>query len=145
MTYPDALYFIDDTRSSLAQFVSNVTNGLYVEVSGTFDANGLFLPTKFELEFQGDDGNDDDDRDDGSRTGHVELEGRVTAILSDTSFMLNSYTIELKEATKLELYDRRVSLVEFMNAVQVNQVVEIEGSWITSTAINAYEAEIDND
>ena len=59
--------------------------------------------------------------------------------------MLNSYTIELKEATKLELYDRRVSLVEFMNAVQVNQVVEIEGSWITSTAINAYEAEIDND
>jgi len=141
----DALYFIDDTRSSLAQFVSNVTNGLYVEVSGTFDANGLFLPTKFELEFQGDDGNDDDDRDDGSRTGHVELEGRVTAILSDTSFMLNSYTIELKEATKLELYDRRVSLVEFMNAVQVNQVVEIEGSWITSTAINAYEAEIDND
>ena len=69
----------------------------------------------------------------------------MTAILSDTSFMLNSYTIELKEATKLELYDRRVSLVEFMNAVQVNQVVEIEGSWITSTAINAYEAEIDND
>ena len=141
----DALYFIDDTRSSIAQFVSNVANGLYVEVSGTFEANGLFLPTKFELEFQGDDGNDDDDRDDGSRTGHVELEGRVTAILSDTSFMLSSYTIELKDATKLELHDRRVSLVEFMNAVQVNQVVEIEGSWVTSTTINAYEAEIEND
>ena len=92
---------------------------------------------------QGDDDDGDDDREGGS--GYVELEDRITDILSATSFTLGSYTVDIKNATKLEIDDRRVSVDEFMAVLQINDIVEVEGTWSSNSVINAYEAELEND
>jgi len=127
----------------LTEFINQLASGLYVEINGTFDTDGIFSPAKFELEIQDNDDDGDDDREGGS--GYVELEGRITDILSATSFTLGSYTVDIKNATKLEIDDRRVSVDEFIAALQINDVVEVEGTWSSNNVINAYEAELEDD
>ena len=97
----------------------------------------------FDDDYNDNDDDGDDDREGGS--GYVELEGRITDILSATSFTLGSYTVDIKNATKLEIDDRRVSVVEFIGALQINDVVEVEGTWSSNNVINAYEAELEDD
>ena len=138
-----AICVVDDTRVALTEFINQLASGLYVEINGTFDTDGIFSPAKFELEIQDNDDDGDDDREGGS--GYVELEGRITDILSATSFTLGSYTVDIKNATKLEIDDRRVSVDEFIAALQINDVVEVEGTWSSNNVINAYEAELEDD
>ena len=128
-----------------------------VEVEGYYDIdnNNQLVINKFEIESpsQGDDSSDDqedssNDQDDSSNDdagqGYVEIEGRVSQLLSETSFTLNGYEIRLDNSASLELNDQNVNSVDFMNAISVNTTVEIEGVWVENTYIRVLEAEIES-
>ena len=40
---------------------------------------------------------------------------------------------------------KNVSVDEFMAVLQINDIVEVEGTWSSNSVINAYEAELEND
>lgn len=135
-----ANFIIDDLRVDLETFLATLEVGIFIEIEGNFDTNGGFNPSSYEIETK-----DDDDQDDNQhRYGHVELEGRVTELLTSTSFKLNGYEIDLSSATDLEIRDRQVSLSEFMATIKIDDIVEIEGYWESSSRIIADEAELDD-
>lgn len=152
---------LNDVVTDLSTFLAAANNSSTseIEVEGAFDSDGQFVVKKVELEQMGQDDQDDDnqgdsdshdDNDDGhndteQEVGYVELEGKVTSVINDTSFTLNGREIRIDANTELELNDQRVSVSEFMSAIQVGVTVEIEGAWVNSTYISAYEAEIEND
>lgn len=137
-----AVYVVDDVRVSKAEFIAAIALSVYVEVDGTFDASNTFMPWQYEIDHQGK-SDHEDDHGGYPKTGYVELEGRVTELLSATSFRLNGEQVDMSQATDLEINDRKVSLTEFMSYLQVGTVVEVEGVWTDANVIKAYEADID--
>ncbi|RUO76493.1 DUF5666 domain-containing protein [Pseudidiomarina taiwanensis] len=135
-----AAYIVNDVRVSKADFIAAMAVSVYVEVEGMFDSSNTFIPSQYEIDEKDE---RDDDHDKNSKTGYVELEGRVTELLSATSFRLNGEEVEMSQATDLEINDRQVTLSEFMANVQVGTIVEVEGVWTDTHVITAYEAEID--
>ena len=154
----DAVYLLDDRRVTLAEFIAALVNGVKLEVRGNYDANGSFIANKFELERQGgdsEDGDDDnsddgsDDNDDGqdnhdtTTDTYVEIEGRISAVSADNRFTVNGYEVDISAASELELNERRVSAAEFMAAISVGTIVEVEGSLNEVGVLLAREAEIE--
>lgn len=137
-----ALYLVRDMPVSLSDFIDALTSTSVVEVEGTFNATNQFVPTKFEIEIRDDEEQHHDNRD---AEGYVEIEGRVTEILSATSFRVNGYVADLSQAIDLELNDRQVTISQFMAAVAIGTVVEVEGYRSSQSVITVFEAEIDND
>lgn len=152
---------LNDVVTDLSTFLAAANNSSTseIEIEGAFDSDGQFVVKKVELEQIGQDDQDDDNQGDNDShddnddshydteqdVGYVELEGKVTSVINDTSFTLNGREIRIDANTELELNDQRVSVSEFMSAIQVGVTVEIEGAWLDTSYIYAYEAEIEND
>lgn len=155
VTLPDSVKFvIDDMLTDIDGFFNALTslNNMKIEIAGAYDVSGNFFVNKVELESTTQSSDDDDSNDDGHSNdndnngiGYVELEGKITAILSENSFTLNGREVRIDFNTELELNDRNVNVEQFMAALSVGTRVEIEGTWMDSTYIYAFEAEIEND
>jgi flagellar motor protein MotB len=141
-------YLNQDIVVAMDDFINALVLGISVEVEGYYDSNNQLVIKKLELESpsQDDDPSDDqaDSSDGDADQGYVEIEGRVSQLLSATSFTLNGYKIRLDNSASLELNDQTVNLVDFMNAISVNTTVEIEGVWVENTYIHVLEAEIES-
>lgn len=151
----DAKYIIDDALVSFTTFLSQLIVGDRVEVEGQYDTNNLFILGKVELgrndndgsdddggdADRGDDGDDDNGNDD-KHVGYVELEGTITQLLTNKSFMLNGYEVQLSENAELELNDRDVNLITFMEALAVGRTIEVESQWVENKYILVSEAEL---
>jgi hypothetical protein len=143
-----SLYLNQDIVVAMDDFINALVLGISVEIEGYYDSNNQLVINKLELKSpsQGDDPSDDQDdsSDDDAGHGYVEIEGRVSQLLSATSFTLNGYEVRLDNSASLELNDQNVNLVDFMNAVSVNTPVDIEGVWVENTYIRVLEAEIES-
>ena len=143
-----SLYINQDIVVAMNDFINALALGTSVEVEGYYDSNNQLVINKLELESpsQGDSPSDDqnDSSNDDTGQGYVETEGRVSQLLSATSFTLNGYEVRLDNSARLELNDKNVNLVDFMNAISVNTPVEIEGVWAENTYIRVLEAEIES-
>lgn len=141
---------IDDIVTDLSTFLSALTNNnspAEIEVEGAFNNNGEFVIKKVELETDHNSDHDAQQSSDNDQQGigYVEFEDKVSSIINDTSFMLNGREIRIDDNTELELNDQRVSVTQFMAAIQVGVTVDIEGTWVDGAYIYAYEAEIESD
>ncbi|MDG1122313.1 MAG: DUF5666 domain-containing protein [Glaciecola sp.] len=148
---------LDDVVTDLSTFLAAISDDSIasdVEIDGGFDNNGQFVVKKVELDrdYHSDDSNSDDDHyysdqeysdNDEQGIGYVEFEGKVSSVINETSFTLNGREIRIDSNTELELNDQRVSVTQFMTAIQVGISLEIEGTWVEGTYIYAYEAEIE--
>lgn len=143
-----SLYINQDIVVAMNDFINALALGISVEVEGYYDSNNQLVINKLELESpsQGDSPSDDlnDSSNDDTGQGYVETEGRVSQLLSATSFTLNGYEVRLDNSARLELNDQNVNLVDFMNAISVNTPLEIEGVWVENTYIRVLEAEIES-
>lgn len=143
-----SLYINQDIVVAMNDFINALALGISVEVEGYYDSNNQLVINKLELESssQGDSPSDDqnDSSNDDTGQGYVETEGRVSQLLSATSFTFNGYEVRLDNSARLELNDQNVNLVDFMNAISVNTPVEIEGVWVENTYIRVLEAEIES-
>lgn len=143
-----SLYLNQDIVIAMDDFINALVLGISVEIEGYYDSNNQLVINKLELEStsQGDEPSDDQDdsSDHDTGQGYVEIEGRVSQLLSATSFTLNGYEVRLDNSARLELNDQNVNLVDFMNAISVNTTVEIEGVWVENTYIRVLEAEIES-
>ena len=148
MLNSSSLYLNQDIVVAMDDFINALVLGISVEIEGYYDSNNQLVINKLELESpsQGDDPSDDQDdsSDHDTGQGYVEIEGRVSQLLSATSFTLNGYEVRLDNSARLELNDQNVNLVDFMNAISVNTTVEIEGVWVENTYIRVLEAEIES-
>jgi len=153
----NSLYLNQGIVIELDDFFTGLALGTFVEIEGYYDSNAQLVIEKLKLgkSDEGEEANDSsddqndssDDQDDSSNDagqGYVEIEGRVSELLSATSFTLNNYEIRLDESAKLELNGQNVTLVDFMNATSVNIAVEVEGVWVENTYIRVTEAEIES-
>lgn len=139
-----SVFLNNDALINKDAFFTLLMVGLSVEVEGYYDNNGELVVKKLEIDSSGDDSSDDSDDDtEHQDNSYIEIEGRVSQVLTANSFTLNNVEIRLDESAKLELNDRRVSLIEFMQAVSVGVTLEIEGVWVQNNYIQAFEAEIE--
>ena len=155
-------FIINDVVTDLTTFLTTATDSVgndEIEIEGAFDSTGEFVVQKVELEQQSlNDSNIDNDNDNDTDTdtdnhtsnnshdnGYVEFEGKVTSIVDDSSFTLNNQAVKIDSNSELEINDRRVSVTQFMSALQVGVRLEIEGAWVNGDYIYAYEAEIESD
>ena len=159
-------FIINDVVTDLTTFLTTATDSVgndEIEIEGAFDSTGEFVVQKVELEQQSlndsnidNDNDNDNDNDTDTDTdnhtsnnshdnGYVEFEGKVTSIVDDSSFTLNNQAVKIDSNSELEINDRRVSVTQFMSALQVGVRLEIEGAWVNGDYIYAYEAEIESD
>ncbi len=165
ITLSDTIRYINnDFVVTKADFIALLAEGVYVEAEGGIDAQNEILLHKIEIEAHSssnqsnddnnDDGNSGDNGDDNANDnssnddrhqGYVELEGRVTQLLSESSFMLQGVEVRLNDNAKLELNDLNVDVLTFMAQITVGSRIEIEGQWVDNLYIDALEAEIEQD
>jgi hypothetical protein len=165
ITLSDTIRYINnDFVVTKADFIALLAEGVYVEAEGGIDAQNEILLHKIEIEAHSssnqsnddnnDDGNSGDNGDDNANDnssnddrhqGYVELEGRVTQLLSESSFMLQGVEVRLNDNAKLELNDLNVDVLTFMAQINVGSRIEIEGQWVDNLYIDALEAEIEQD
>ena len=165
ITLSDTIRYINnDFVVTKADFIALLAEGVYVEAEGGIDAQNEILLHKIEIEAHrssnqsnddnNDDGNSGDNGDDNANDnssnddrhqGYVELEGRVTQLLSESSFMLQGVEVRLNDNAKLELNDLNVDVLTFMAQINVGSRIEIEGQWVDNLYIDALEAEIEQD
>ena len=165
ITLSDTIRYINnDFLVTKADFIALLAEGVYVEAEGGIDAQNQILLHKIEIEAHrssnqsnddnNDDGNSGDNGDDNANDnssnddrhqGYVELEGRVTQLLSGSSFMLQGVEVRLNDNAKLELNDLNVDVLTFMAQINVGSRIEIEGQWVDNLYIDALEAEIEQD
>ncbi len=120
----DTTRFEDDDDDNDQTFsFENLAVGDHVEIDGYEDASGTLIATKVEREADDDDDNDNDNDNDESDT---EIEGAVSEIGSD-HLVVAGRTIFVDANTAYELNDREVSAAEFFAAVQIGDIVEVEG------------------
>lgn len=147
-----AKYLLNDQLVGQQVFTDALAINTRVEVEGRYDTNDVFTLEKIEIESghnNDDDASEDDndndnsdDRSDDNKVGYVEIEGRVTSVLSTNSFMLNDLEVRLADNAELEIRDNNADLVTFMASLNVGDSIEIEGQWIDNSYILADEAEI---
>jgi len=114
-----------------ATFFSNLEENTNIKIEGRV-VNGQIVATEVEVK-------DEEEREDGADDS--EISGLVSSV-SETSFSLLHYTIELSGTTVLEVDDISLSLVDFLVQLQVGDEVEVEGLLIGNT-ITATSVEIE--
>jgi hypothetical protein len=165
ITLSDTIRYINnDFLVTKADFIALLAEGVYVEAEGGIDAQNQVFLHKIEIETHrssnqsnvdnndddnsgdnGDDNANDNSSNDDRNQGYVELEGRVTQLLSGSSFMLQGVEVRLNDNAKLELNDLNVDVLTFMAQITVGSRIEIEGQWVDNLYIDALEAEIEQD
>lgn len=139
--------FTDDTDFetengdiTLEQFVAYVTDNrpVFVEVEGEYDGNILVAD---EVEIDQPSENHDDDDNPSSDRGKAEFEGVIESIDGDTVVVAGK-SLRFQQNSELKIDDVEVSLEEFLAALTVGLVIEVEGVW-QQDIILVTEAEIE--
>lgn len=125
----------DDGEITVEEFVALAESqqALIVEVEGEYNGNVL-IAEEVEVEAT--------DRDSDFEVGRVEFEGAIESIDGDSVFV-NGSELRFTENTDFELNDQAVSLQNFLAAIEVGAVMEVEGLWVDRTYINVTEVELE--
>ncbi|MBT43401.1 MAG: hypothetical protein CMF12_12870 [Idiomarina sp.] len=138
--------FEDEDELTPEEFVAlfSAETDIEVEVEGEYDGD-ILVASEVEIEREDDDDeddNDDGDDDNGSdKRGKAEFEGAVESIDGE-SIVVNGFELRFTSDSELEIDDEEVSLEEFLAALEVDSIIEIEGIWRDQTYIEVKEAEL---
>lgn len=146
VSFTEQTEFEDEDDLSIDEFVAlfSADTELQVEVEGNYDGDILIAS---EVEVEREDDEDDDDNDDGDdnnasdKRGKAEFEGAVEAIDGE-SVIVNGYELRFTSDSELEIDDEEVSLEDFLAALEVGSIIDIEGIWRNQTYIEVKEAEL---
>lgn len=146
VSFTEQTEFEDEDDLSIDEFVAlfSADTELQVEVEGNYDGDILIAS---EVEVEREDDEDDDDNDDGDdnnasdKRGKAEFEGAVEAIDGE-SVIVNGYELRFTSDSELEIDDEEVSLDDFLAALEVGSIIDIEGIWRNQTYIEVKEAEL---
>lgn len=147
VSFTEQTEFEDEDDLSIDEFVAlfSADTELQVEVEGNYDGD-ILIASEVEVERE-DDEDDDDDNDDGDddnasdKRGKAEFEGAVEAIDGE-SVIVNGYELRFTSDSELEIDDEEVSLEDFLAALEVGSIIDIEGIWRNQTYIEVKEAEL---
>lgn len=136
----------DDEELTVEEFVAlfSAETDIEVEVEGDYDGDVLVareVEIEADDEDEDDDGDDDDDNAGADKRGKAEFEGSVESIDGD-SVIVNGHELRFTSRSELEIDGEEVSLEEFMAALEVGSIIEIEGVWRQQTYIEVQEAEL---
>lgn len=143
IVFTDGTHFdTEDDRISLSDFLALVeeSNALLVEVEGEYEGDVL-VAKEVEIEIPGSGNGDDDDR---SNVGKVEFKGSVESI-EGSSVVVNGSELRFDENSELEINELDVTVDEFIQALSVGSVIEVEGVWREDSFIMVLEAELETD
>ena len=110
---------------------SGLTNGVYVEVKAAEDADGNIVAVV--VDFEDGDNRDDDDRD----PGEVEVEGRISQLTSEGTFLIGTQMVALMNDTEFENGSR--------NSLRDGLWVEVDGYLDRDGVLQADHVYIEND
>ena len=138
--------FEDEDHLTPEEFVAlfSAETDIEVEVEGEYDGE-ILIASEVEIEREDDD--DEDDNDDGDddnasdKRGKAEFEGAVESIDGE-SIVVNGFELRFTSDSELEIDDEEVSLEEFLAALEVGSIIEVEGVWRNQTYIEVKEAEL---
>ena len=117
-----------DYSSAMLDDITNLANGLYVEVKSTQALNGsTMVASKVELE---DDGSFEHEGDDGEE---MEFEGVIVSVGDDSSFVVNGQTVFYNNFTEVEHGT--------LNDLVVDAKVKVEGEFDSNGKLIAEEIE----
>ncbi|TDP40195.1 hypothetical protein DEU29_10295 [Idiomarina aquatica] len=147
VSFNEQTEFEDEDDLSIDEFVALFSDDteLQVEVEGDYDGD-ILIASEVEIERE-DDEDDDDDNDDGDddnandKRGKAEFEGAVESIDGE-SVIVNGYELRFSSDSELEIDDEEVSLEDFLAALEVGSIIEVEGIWRNQTYIEVKEAEL---
>ncbi|RUO76937.1 DUF5666 domain-containing protein [Idiomarina seosinensis] len=130
----------NDGNLSVDEFVAlfDGEEEIEVEVKGNYDGDILIAQ---EVEIETDDDDDGDD-DQGDKTGKAEFEGAVESIDGET-LVVNGIELRFDDSSELEVDDQEVSVADFIAAIEVGTVIEIEGVWREQSYVQVLEAEVE--
>ncbi|MGX5913867.1 DUF5666 domain-containing protein [Aliidiomarina sp. Khilg15.8] len=134
----------DDDPLTLEQFLDilNTDEEFRVEVEGFYD-NSVLVAEVVELMYNDEDGDDDDGNR--NKRGKAEFKGTVESI-EDNVVFVNGNELRFTAESELEVNgDDEVSVDDFIQALEVGTVIEVEGIWREQTYIEVLEAEIDTE
>lgn len=129
----------EEDRITLAEFLALVeeSNVLLVEVEGEYEA-GVLVAKEVEIETPGAEGADR------NKFGKVEFKGSVESIEGSSVFVVGN-ELRFNAQSQLEINDQDVTIEEFIAALSVGSVIEVEGVWRESSFIMVLEAELETD
>lgn len=138
--------FEDEDDLTPEEFVAlfSAETDIEVEVEGEYDGE-ILIASEVEIEREDDD--DEDDNDDGDddnasdKRGKAEFEGAVESIDGE-SIVVNGFELRFTSDSELEIDDEEVSLEEFLAALEVGSIIEVEGIWRNQTYVEVKEAEL---
>lgn len=138
--------FQDEDELTPEEFVAlfSAETDIEVEVEGEYDGD-ILVASEVEIEREDDD--DEDDNDDGDddnasdKRGKAEFEGAVESIDGE-SIVVNGFELRFTSDSELEIDDEEVSLEEFLAALEVGSIIEVEGIWRNQTYVEVKEAEL---
>ena len=138
--------FEDEDHLTPEEFVAlfSAETDIEVEVEGEYDGE-ILIASEVEIEREDDD--DEDDNDDGDddnasdKRGKAEFEGAVESIDGE-SIVVNGFELRFTSDSELEIDDEEVSLEEFLAALEVGSIIEVEGIWRNQTYVEVKEAEL---
>ncbi|WP_290653960.1 DUF5666 domain-containing protein [Idiomarina sp.] len=138
--------FEDEDHLTPEEFVAlfSAETDIEVEVEGEYDGD-ILVASEVEIEREDDD--DEDDNDDGDddnasdKRGKAEFEGAVESIDGE-SIVVNGFELRFTSDSELEIDDEEVSLEEFLAALEVGSIIEVEGIWRNQTYVEVKEAEL---
>lgn len=136
----DTDFETEESDITLEQFVAYVTDNrpVFVEVEGEYDGNVL-VADEVEID-QPSENHDDEDNPSGER-GKAEFEGVIESI-DGATVVVAGKSLRFQQNSKLKIDDVEVSLEEFLAALIIGLVIEVEGVW-QQDSILVTEAEIE--
>ncbi|RUO20903.1 hypothetical protein CWE08_07315 [Aliidiomarina iranensis] len=138
VTFTEGTHFdTEEDRITLEEFLTLIDeeNVVLVEVEGEYES-GVLVAKEVEIEMPSD-GNDDN-------LGRVEFEGSVEAIEGNSVFVVGN-ELRFNDQSDLEINDQEVTVEEFIAALSVGSVIEVEGVWRDNSYIMVLEAELETD
>ncbi|WP_404401698.1 DUF5666 domain-containing protein [Idiomarina seosinensis] len=142
VTFDEQTEFENDAGElTLDEFVAlfDGETPIELEVEGEYDGE-ILIAREVEIEDEDEDG-DDDDNGNADKRGKAEFEGSVESI-DGTSVMVNGNELRFTEKAELEVNDTEVTVEEFLAAIEVGSVIEVEGVWRDQSYIDVLEAEL---
>jgi len=134
----DTTKFEDDDDDLNQSFGFNdLAVGDEVEIDGFVDTSGALIATKIERD-------DDESENDEEDEKEVEIEGAISEI-GPNSLIVVGRTILFDANTEFELDDDDITVSEFLAALNVGDIVEIEGFDYGNGNIIAQEIELEED
>ncbi|EGN75505.1 hypothetical protein A28LD_1118 [Idiomarina sp. A28L] len=140
VTFTDGTHFdTEEDRITLAEFLTLVEESpvLLVEVEGEYEA-GVLVAKEVEIETFG------GSSEDRNKLGKVEFKGSVESIEGNFVFVVGN-ELRFNDQSELEINDQDVTVEEFIAALSIGSVIEVEGVWRESSFIMVLEAELETE